>query len=250
MKYAVITGTSRGLGASIARQLMEKGVHIIGISRTENRQLANLSSHEASYQHVTCNLSNPAEVEKVFQKAADDVFKAGTEVVYLINNAGVVEPISRAGHYSGEELVHHVNTNLVAPMAACNLFMEAAEEKGVRFIAVNVTSGAADRSVYGWSAYSSSKAGLNRYTSTLALEQAEKETGNLAILFNPGIMDTDMQKDIRSTSKEAFKDVEKFQEYKESNSLQDTDQVAGMLVSILEKDGKIENGKTYSAYDF
>lgn len=251
MKYAIITGTSRGLGAEIAKQLVENEIEVIGIARTENQELANYSSQlNAEYHHLNCDLSNIEEVETVFSAIAQDIFQEGTKNVILINNAGVVEPINRAGQYQVGELAQHVNINLVAPMSAVNIFMKASEATGIPLTAVNVTSGAADRSVYGWSAYGSTKAGLNRYTSIVALEQEEKQTGNKAILFNPGIMDTEMQGSIRSNETEAFKDVEKFKQYKESNSLRNPSVVANLLVSILGKQKDIENGKNYSVYDY
>lgn len=251
MNYAIITGTSRGLGASIAKQLLEEGTEVIGIARTENNDLTNYSSERsAEYHHLNCDLNNVEEVETIFSAIAQDIFQEGTKSVILINNAGVVEPVNRAGQYQTKELVKHVNINLVSPMTAVNIFMKAAETTGIPLTAVNVTSGAADRSVYGWSAYGSTKAGLNRFTSTVALEQEEKETGNKVILFNPGIMDTEMQESIRSTDAEAFQDVEKFKQYKESDSLRSPDAVADLLISLLEKEPELENGKNYSVYDY
>lgn len=251
MKYAIITGTSKGLGASIARKFLDKGIEVIGIARSENEELSQYASKlDADYHHLNCDLSEIEEVETIFSAIAQDIFQEGTKSVVLINNAGVVNPINQAGQYQSAELVKHVNINLVAPMTTVNVFMKAAEATGIRLTAVNVTSGAANRSVYGWSAYGTTKAGLNRYTSTVALEQEEKETGNLALLFDPGIMDTEMQKDIRSYPEEAFKDVEKFKGYKESNSLREPDVVADLLISILESEKEIENGKNYSVYDY
>lgn len=251
MKYAIITGTSRGLGASIAKQLLEKEIQIIGIARSENKELVDYSAEvSADYHHINCDLSDLEEVESIFSAIAQDIFQEGTEKVWMINNAGTVEPVNPAGQYDTAELTKHVNINLLAPMAAGNIFMKASEATGIHLTAVNVTSGAADRSVYGWSTYGSTKAGLNRYTSTVALEQEEKETGNIAILFNPGIMDTEMQETIRSNDTDAFKEVEKFKQYKENNSLREPATVASVLVSILGKETEIENGKNYSIYDY
>ena len=251
MKYAVVTGTSRGLGTSIAGQLLKQQIPVIGVSRRENAVLQRTAQENGTiYEHVACDLSKVKEAESVFAGIAGRVFKAEeASHVFLIHNAGTVEPMDTAGSYKAEELQTHVCINLLSPMIVTNLFLEKAEQGSVPLTVVNVTSGAADRSVYGWSAYSSTKAGLNRYTETVALEQDEKGTGNKAILFNPGIMDTEMQQTIRSASVEAFKDVENFRQYKETNRLREPDTVAGVLMDILKEPKQVENGKNYSVYD-
>ena len=52
MKYAVITGASRGLGASAAQRLMAEGIHVISVSRTENIDLKQTAAEtESGYLH-------------------------------------------------------------------------------------------------------------------------------------------------------------------------------------------------------
>ncbi|WP_077623185.1 (S)-benzoin forming benzil reductase [Sediminibacillus massiliensis] len=251
MEIAVVTGASRGLGTSIAKLLMEKGISVIGVSRQNNEDLQALSDRKSvTYQHETCDLSNPEEVGEVFKRLADLSFGRDYKKVYLINNAGMVEPVDTAGGYDTDSLTQHVNVNLIAPMASTNIFLQKAASSSAVLTAVNVTSGAADRSVYGWSAYCSTKAALNRYTATVALEQEENKTGNMTILYNPGIMDTDMQGQIRAASEQEFKDVENFRQYKETNSLRNPDTVAGGLMKVLELGDRMTNGENYRVTDF
>jgi len=94
---------------------------------------------------------------------------------------------------------------------------------------VNITSGAAERSVYGWSTYGSSKAGLNYFTATTALELSQNNVPHRIVAFSPGVMDTNMQEDIRSSSEDAFADVDKFKQLKEQGQLRGTDVVAKAL---------------------
>ena len=64
---------------------------------------------------------------------------------------------------------------------------------------LNITSGAAENVVPGWSAYSASKAGLNVLTRYMAAElQADGVTGVTVNALAPGMVDTEMQADIRS----------------------------------------------------
>ncbi|CQR47070.1 Benzil reductase ((S)-benzoin forming) [Paraliobacillus sp. PM-2] len=250
MKYAVITGTSRGLGASIAALFLKQGVNVIGISRNENNELANLADeNNVTYQHYTCHLANVEKVDKVFSIISDQLVRKQTSCIYFIHNAGTVNPINTAENYTAEAIDSHVHVNLIAPMIASSIFLKAVKKCNIPLINVYVTSGAANRSVYGWSAYSATKAGLNRYARTLALEQEELNTNSKAIIFDPSIMDTGMQNEIRSTSKEAFQDVEQFQQYKREDQLRNTNTVAEVLIDILIEPAVIENGKYYSVKD-
>ncbi|WP_226038565.1 (S)-benzoin forming benzil reductase [Aquibacillus saliphilus] len=250
MKYAVVTGASKGLGESTAKLLLQEGCHVIGVSRNMNQNLEKLAEQNSvTYQHESCDLSSPDAIEHTFTLIAERIFLSNVEVVYLVNNAGQVEPIDKAGTAEVEELSQHVNVNLLAPMATTNLFLKRAKETNVPVVITNVTSGAAERSVYGWSAYCSTKAGLNRFTETVALEQEELSSGNKIIVFNPGIMDTDMQGQIRSANEESFKDVETFRDYKQENKLRETDVVAATLVTILSSVNQIVSGKRYNVND-
>ncbi|PAE06729.1 hypothetical protein CHI12_14780 [Terribacillus saccharophilus] len=250
MKTAVVTGASRGLGEAIAKQMMEKGIQVIGVARKNSDNLPSYEGKDnASYTYRYGDLQDTAACAKAFEELAADIFTKADDTVYLINNAGVVGPIATADAYSLAEWEAHMAINLTAPMLACSIFLKYAKTHNIPLVIVNVTSGAAERSVHGWSAYSTSKAGLNRYTETVALEEAEAGTNNIAIAYNPGIMDTDMQADIRSSELEQFQDVQKFKDYVKNKSLRDPMFVAGVLADVL-TGSEIENGKRYAVKDF
>jgi len=251
MRYAIITGTSKGLGASIGERFLRAGVNVVGVSRTESQQLREVANQtEADYQHFTCNLADTNRLDRTFAKINDQVFKQETKLVYLINNAATVNPIDIATRHTIEALQAHMQLNLVAPIITTALVLKRAKRCGIKTIITNITSGAADRSTYGWSAYGTSKAGLNRYTDTVALEQKELGTDNKVILFDPSIMDTGMQEDIRATNSESFREVDKFKKYKVDNQLSATADVAEVLVGILLDEETVQNGKYYSIKDY
>ena len=251
MKYAIITGTSKGLGASIAELMLKAGIHVVGISRNQNPVLQQIASDlKVSYQHFKCNLSDVEHLDRTIEKVNDQVFKSETELVYLINNAATIKPIDVATKQTIEAVQAHMQLNLIAPIITTSLVLRRAQNHHVKTVVTNVTSGAADRSTYGWSAYGSSKAGLNRFTETVALEQKELKTDHKVILFDPSIMDTNMQGDIRSSNKESFQDIDQFKQYKAENKLSDTTDVANVLVNILVEDDRIVNGRYYSVKDY
>jgi benzil reductase ((S)-benzoin forming) len=250
-KFAIITGDSRGLGESLAKLFLESGVHVIGISRTNNDQLRKTAEENNQiYKHYQCNLSDPDEVGETFEKLKDIVFISELTTAFLINNAAAVEPMDHAMNIKKEDLVNHIQVNMIAPMLLTNFFLtEAMKHEHVQAIAVEVTSGAGKRPIFGWSTYCSTKAGINMYTETVALEQAELNTGNKVIAFNPGVMDTQMQETIRSKDKDTFLDVERYLRLKEENQLNRPIDVASVLIDIL-NDEDVINGELYNITNY
>lgn len=250
MKYAIITGSSKGLGESIAKLFLESGVHVVGLSRSKNDYLSTVAKeNNTMFQHIPCDLGKIELLEQVCEEIANTVFSEETTTIYLVNNAGVVEPIKQSMHIQPDELTSHVHVNTIAPMVLTNYFLNKATEKEVPLISAIVTSGAAESPMYGWSAYCSTKASMNMYTKTVALEQEELKTDHKIIAFSPGIMDTEMQKKIRSSTKSEFSKIETFQGYQENNLLKDTELVGGVLIDIL-VDTDINSGKIYYVKDY
>lgn len=243
MKYAVVTGASKGLGSSIAKRVLHEQFGLISISRNENPALKQLAGENGLfYKHLTCDLTNSRDTEQAFSTAAEIIFSSKENEVLLVNNAGMVEPIDRVGSLDHEAINMSLQLNIAAPMFATNLFLHKAN--GTKLTVVNVTSGAAERPVHGWSVYCSTKAALNMFTKTVAVEQ--NHSGYATIIgYSPGIMDTDMQGIIRSSNEHAFQEVNKFIAYKENGMLRSTSVVADALIDLLLTED-VENGKIYS----
>lgn len=242
MKLAIITGASKGLGASIAKRMITEGTGILSVSRTENPELVKLAAeNQVFYAHYFCNLSSTVDLERALSEVTALLQEKKPEILYVFNNAGVIDPIGTAGNLDHAAFIQNAHVNLIAPIMISNILLR---EVSSDMVIVNITSGAAERPIQGWSAYCSTKAGLNMFTETAALELQTEGSSHKIIAFSPGIMDTEMQGTIRSSTKEAFHDLEKFQAYKENGQLRDTDTVANALVGLL-LHKEIENGKIY-----
>ena len=251
MNYAIITGASKGLGEQIARRFLDEGISVVGISRSINKQLKTYSeSTKATYYPFSCDLSAVDELEDTCDQIKTLVFKKDTEKVYLINNAATVNPIDVSANHTREAIEKHVNLNVTAPMFTTSRIIHDAKKHNTTVFLANISSGAAERSTYGWSLYGATKAAINRYTETVALEVEELNQPHKIILFDPSIMDTSMQKDIRQASKAQFKDVEKFKTYKEEAALRSPETVGNVLVDLLLDEDTLVNGHYYRIHDF
>lgn len=250
MDYAIVTGTSKGLGKSIAAFLMESDIHVIGVSRTENIELANIAKeNNVTYIHYSCDLGKIAETEEMIERIKLQLNELEVSKLYVVNNAAVVQPIKKATETTGKQLAYHYQVNVISPMMILNEFIENSTNKNIPLVGANISSGAANRPIYGWSAYCSSKASLNMYSKAIALEQEELQTDHKIIAFSPGVMDTNMQAEIRTSEQHEFIDVDTFKHYKKNNLLSDTDAVAGVLIDII-LDEDIQNGKIYDVKDY
>lgn len=246
MKIAVITGVSKGLGEALAKLFLQSQIPVVGISRTENNELARVATeNQVDYVHCPGDLSELTEAERIIDSLRETLKTFEPKDIYLINNAAVVNPVNQASHIDNDELQTHIHLNLMAPMMLTNALLKMATDWAAKLIGVTVTSGAAESPIYGWSAYSSSKAAINMYTRTVALEQDTLSSGHKLIAFNPGIMDTNMQAEIRKHSSEEFIDIDRFKAYKNEQMLKRPDEVARQLFTLLMKKDSIKNGTIY-----
>src|SRR5690625_5281473 len=126
-------------------------------------------------------------VQETCDKMNEYIHSQEATDLYLVNNAAVLEPIDHSMNIQKDDLAYHVQVNTIAPMTMMNYFLKQATEQELSFYGATVTSGAANRPMYGWSAYCTTKASMNMYTKTVALEQDELKTGHKVIAFSPGI---------------------------------------------------------------
>ncbi|BCB02053.1 (S)-benzoin forming benzil reductase [Bacillus sp. KH172YL63] len=249
MNHAIVTGATRGLGESIARLFIEKGIGVMNISRSENEGLRKLAEDKGvPYEFFPCDLSQSSQTGEVFREAGEKAFAKQAGTLYVVQNAGVVTPINPSGQVENDALERSVNVNLLSPMIATNELIRASKGSATTMIIINISSGAGSRPVYGWSTYCATKAGVNMLTETVSLEFARTHSRHKAIAFSPGVMDTDMQGEIRSSSKESFADVESFQRYKEEGMLRSTDTVGEVLLKLV-TEKEVESGKLYHVND-
>ena len=105
-------------------------------------------------------------------------------------------PADKAGPL---EIVRNIQINLTAPAVLLSGFIRHTQNWKMRKLVLNISSGAAVRPYFGWSAYCASKAGLEHFSRCAALEQKSRENPVTILSINPGVIDTSMQEKIRKT---------------------------------------------------
>ncbi|WP_143961884.1 SDR family NAD(P)-dependent oxidoreductase [Litoribacter populi] len=222
----IVTGSSQGLGKALVELFCsEKHNRVIGLSRSglnyDSTNFSDLKIDLSDFEEVKTNLAN--------------IFPKGDfENITLINNAGWIGEIAHFGDLSAEAItkIHLINT--IAPAVLMNEFVKSYKDNPAIKTVVNISSGAAEKNIDGWSGYSSSKAAVNRYTE---IAQEESDMNKWEIKFyalSPGIIDTGMQKDIRSAKPNGFSRLEAFKGFKENKELATPEEVAEKVKFLID----------------
>ncbi|WP_010243164.1 (S)-benzoin forming benzil reductase [Acetivibrio cellulolyticus] len=234
MNYYIITGASRGLGEAIAENLISKDNHLFCISRKGNEDLvvrAGLKDCRIDFFEYDFNFLE--EIDMLAETIFERINFKKADSVCLINNAGVAKPIKPVGNFPSFEIISNMNVNLIAPMILVSEFIKRTEEVTCERKIVNISSGAGKKPYYGWGCYCSAKAAMDMFTGCVGVEQKNITNPVKIISFVPGIIDTDMQADIRECSEEDFEQVERFIKFKENGNLKSPDFVAKKLLELI-----------------
>lgn len=174
----LITGTSRGLGADLARHYLGRGHKVVGCSRGTDPGLG------PDYAHFTVDVADEAGVQGMFA----EVRRTLGRLDHLINNAGVAA-MNHALTTPLSTVRSVLETNVVGTFLCCR---EAAKvmRKGRYGRIVNLSSVAVPLKLEGESVYAASKAAIENLTAVLARELAP--FGITVNAVGPGPIETDL----------------------------------------------------------
>ena len=120
--------------------------------------------------------------------------------------------------------------NFVTPYLISTSIAKITQQKKIPFYIFNISSGASIKAVSGWSAYCSSKAAIR-----ISLDFIAKENNLVSVAhFDPGVMDTEMQRKIRRSSQKRMHNQQTFINYFSHGKLKHPQTVAVKFLRSME----------------
>lgn len=224
---AILTGHTRGLGAAIADTLLARKISVLGIARHRNTALE--QRFPSTLQQTELDLSDGTSLAHWLAGDTLHRFLAGSKTVLLINNAGTLQPIGPLDMQDAGTIARAINLNVAVPLMLSGAVAAAARHADDRRI-LHLSSGAGRNPYPGWSVYCATKAALDQHARAVALDQA----GTLRICsLAPGVIDTDMQAEIRASTLDRFPLRERFDSLKRDGNLANPADCAQRLVDYL-----------------
>lgn len=180
----LITGANRGIGLAMAETFSKAGYSVVGTARRPETATALQSLR---VRVIQLDVTDPASV-------ADLAMQLGDEPIdILINNAGILsEEAVEFASVDIEKLVIEYQVNALGPLRVTQALLPNVMA-GERKIVANISSmmGSMELNTFGCCmGYRASKAALNSFTKTLAVDMADD--GTIFVLLHPGYVRTDM----------------------------------------------------------
>lgn len=218
-KVFIITGANRGLGKALVDHLIKNEQNfIISISRSLSEDQKSLPKENFYFLQADLSkktLSNKIIILKELINKQD---------IYFINNASIIEPITKIEFLDDGDIDNILSVNIKSTMLITKYLLSYFKHNKLSF--VNISSGAAKRPINSWSLYCSSKAFIEMFFNVAKKENEQHRF----FTIDPGVMDTNMQKNIRETN---FPNVSSFRNLEKEGNLKSTEDVALEIINSV-----------------
>jgi 3-oxoacyl-[acyl-carrier protein] reductase len=185
-KVAVVTGSAKGIGASIAKHFAAAGAKVVvnyaSSKEAADKVVKSITDNGGTAIAVQADVSQEADVIRLF----DETKKAFGTLDILVNNA-VAQGYAPIAQISIEAFHQSFNVNVLGPILTIQAAMKLFGDKGGNII--NISSGASKYPLPNASLYSSTKAALDAFTIALSKELGTKNIRINSIL--PGATETE-----------------------------------------------------------
>ncbi len=240
--FTVLTGASRGMGLGIARGLIDAGHQLLTLQRTPNPELqARAQARGLAIEQWSVDLSEPLAVAERLRSHLSAHLSAQREALQdaalnLINNAALLAEPGPLRDADLADLSRATRASLEAPLLLTAAFLGATQgARGPRRV-LNVSSGLGRFALAGTASYCAAKAGVDHLSRAVALEEGEVEGGARIVSLAPGVIDTDMQVQLRSGNAERFAHCSRFEQMKTSGALDSIDAAAAKVLAWLQRE--------------
>lgn len=204
-KVALVTGAASGMGLATAQAFAEAGAAVVmadfreDVVRSEAQKLAS-TGHEAI--GIRCDVSDDRQVEQMINRTVSEFGRLDAS----FNNAGVMAPIAPTADSTRDDWDRVIGINLRGVWSCMKYELRQMERQGSGAVVNNASVGALTGNP-GIGSYIASKHGVVGLTRTAALEYIRK--GIYVNAVNPGLIDTQIARDVVSGDEQAYADIAK-----------------------------------------
>jgi NAD(P)-dependent dehydrogenase (short-subunit alcohol dehydrogenase family) len=236
-RLIILTGASRGMGRALAAALLRReGTQLLTLSRRPDATLAaETRAAGTTLEQWAQDLAQPVAAAERLEAWLGTRGAGSAAEAVLINNAALLTPPGPVEGVEAPLLSDALRVGLEAPVLLTRAFLRATEPWGVGRKVLNISSGLGRRAMAASAPYCAVKAGLDHFTRALALDEALKPRGARVVSLAPGVIDTDMQVQLRGADPARFPDRERFVQLRAQGLLDSPEQAAARLLAYLER---------------
>jgi NAD(P)-dependent dehydrogenase (short-subunit alcohol dehydrogenase family) len=214
----------------MAQQLLERAdVELLTMSRKPQAGLAGTVTQWAI--DLTRPLEAASRLEDWLRQRDGATFASAT----LINNAALMAPLAPVDDNENALLSDAIRVGLEAPVLLTASFLRATRSWPNARRVLNISSGLGRRAMAGSAPYCGVKAGLDNFSCSVSLDEASRTNGARIVSLAPGVIDTDMQLEMRSADASKFPDRERLVNMKANGKLDTPEAAAAKVLACLDR---------------
>ena len=202
---ALVVGASQGIGLEFVRQLVSapRVVHLFATYR-QKQTAADLFALAAQHPNLHCvqmDLTDEAQIESGFQS----ISQTAPHIHLVVNCVGLLhneqqQPEKAIRQLDADNLINYFKVNSIGPaLLAKHLMAPLKHSEPSLFATISAKIGSiGDNRLGGWYGYRASKAALNMFLKTAAIEYARRSPNTTIVMLHPGTTDTRLSKPFQS----------------------------------------------------
>ncbi|MGG6268291.1 SDR family NAD(P)-dependent oxidoreductase [Leptolyngbya sp. AN03gr2] len=230
---ALIVGASQGIGLEFARQFLERVDQVYATYRTPDCDLSNLE--HPNLVRLLLDITDEARIEEAIAKIKSET----SELQYVINCVGVLhdgamQPEKSLRHLNADQLVKYFQINSIGAALLAKHVQPLLKHRDRSILAtISAKVGSiSDNQIGGWYGYRASKAALNMFMRTTAIEFRRTCPNAIVVTLHPGTTDTRLSKP--------------FQRSVPPEKLFSVDRTVGQLIAVIDKLQDSDSGEFFS----
>lgn len=203
----MVTGACGGIGSEIVKRIVhEKESQCCAFVR-DREKLRRIVGDDC-FRQIATVVHDFEVVSDGWKEDVESFIQPGLQEITLVLTACAIAPISKVGNMIQDQVQRNIMTNVMSQVLLVQHLAACCKKKKLPLKIVQLDSGAAYRPICGWALYCASKAYMSMFLKTLNAEGDAQ-----VVLYDPGVVNTGMQRQIRMAAQKDFPDVEQFQRY-------------------------------------